>query len=148
MNLSEEARAFLDVHRIGHLATVDARGAPHVVPVCYARLGERIYFAADEKPKRRGAHHLKRLANIAANPRVALVIDDYDDNWARLAFLLMHLDALIVTDAAEYADALAALRLRYPAYRTMPLAIDRNPIVRMTLRRWHLWRASSPGSVR
>ena len=87
MELSDAARTFLDAHAVGHLATADASGAPHVIPLCYARLGERLYFVADDKPKRHGPRGLKRLANIAANPRVALVVDDYDDDWRRLADL-------------------------------------------------------------
>jgi PPOX class probable F420-dependent enzyme len=142
MSLSEEARAFLDAHRVAHLATADATGAPHVVPLCYARIGDRIYFVADEKPKKRGARALKRLANIAANPRVALVVDDYDDDWTRLAFLLVHLDAAIVADDAEYDEALAALQQRYAPYRRMALARERNPLVRLSVRSWHLWRAA------
>ncbi len=143
MTLSDEMRAFVDGHRIGHLATADAGGAPHVVPLCYARIDDSIYFVADDKPKRRGPRALKRLANIAENPRVALVIDDYDDDWSRLAFLLLHLDALIVSDAAEYAVALDHLRRRYPQYRGMKLAIDTHPMVRLTPRVCHLWRATA-----
>jgi PPOX class probable F420-dependent enzyme len=142
MPLSEEARAFLDAHAVGHLATAGPDGAPHVVPLCYARLDQRLYFVADDKPKRRGPRALKRLANIAANPRVALVVDDYDADWSRLAYLLVHLDAVVVDDDAEYAAARDALRRRYPQYRRMPLERATHPMVRMTPRRWHLWKAA------
>jgi PPOX class probable F420-dependent enzyme len=138
--LSDDARAFLDRHAVAHLATADAGGAPHVVPLCYARLGDVLYFVADDKPKRHGPRALRRLANIAANPRVALVVDDYDDGWQQLAYLLVHADAQVVDDADEYADALAALRARYAPYRTMPLAPHTHPMVRLQPRRWHLWR--------
>ena len=142
MELSEAARAFLDAHAVAHLATAGSDGAPHVIPVCYARLGDRLYFVADDKPKRRGPRALKRLANIAANPRVALVVDDYDPDWSRLAYLLLHLEAAIVDDDAEYGAALAALRHRYPPYRSMALQRATHPLVRMTPRRWHLWRST------
>ena len=145
MELSAEAHTFLDTHAIGHLATAGADGAPHVVPLCYARLADRLYFVADDKPKRHGPRALKRLANIAANPRVALVVDDYDDDWTRLSYLLLHLDAAPVDDDAEYADGLAALRTRYPGYRTMPLARSTHPMIRLTPRRWRLWRAGDGG---
>jgi PPOX class probable F420-dependent enzyme len=143
MILTEEARAFLDAHRVGHLATADASGAPHVVPLCYARVGDSIYFVCDEKPKRAGPRALKRLSNIAHNPRVALVIDDYDEEWSRLAFLLLRLQAEIVRDEDEYQRALGALRGRYPQYRAMSLKMSANPIVRLIPNRFHLWRASS-----
>lgn len=146
MNLTDEARVFLDEHRVGHLATANREAAPHVVPVCFARLGDLLYFVADEKPKRHGAKHLKRLANIEQNSRVALVVDDYREDWTKLAFLLLHLDAAILEDTPEYAAALAALRRKYPRYRTMRLLPDNNPIVRMVVRRWHLWRASESPS--
>ena len=139
--LSDAARAFLDAHSVAHLATAGADGAPHVVPLCYARIGDRLYFVADDKPKRRGPRALKRLANIAANPRVALVVDDYDPDWSRLAYLLVHLDAAIVSDDAEYDAALAALRGRYPQYKEMELQRATHPIVRMTPYRCHLWRS-------
>ena len=143
MRLSAEARDFLDRHPVGHLATAGADGAPHVVPVCFARVGERIWFVADDKPKRHGPRALRRLANIAANPRVALVVDDYDDDWTRLAYLLVHCDAAPVGDQVEYATALDALRARYPAYRNMPLALASHPMIRLQPRRWHLWRAAA-----
>ena len=140
--LTDEAREFLDAHAVGHLATADSIGTPHVVPVCYARLDDRLYFVADDKPKRRGPRTLKRLANLAENPRAALVVDDYDADWTRLAYLLVHLDAVIVDDAAEYAAGLTALRRRYPPYRTMPLELATHPMIRLTPQRWHLWRSA------
>lgn len=140
--LTEEAWAFLDAHRVGRLATANAAGEPHVVPICWARLGERLYFVADDKPKRHGPRALKRLANLGENPRAALLVDDYDDDWRRLAFVLLHVDTEPVRDAAEYDAALEALRQRYPAYRAMPLAIETHPMIRMTVRRWHSWRAA------
>jgi PPOX class probable F420-dependent enzyme len=142
MQLSDAARAFLDAHAVGHLATAGADGAPHVVPLCYARLGDRIYFVADDKPKRRGPRALKRLANLSVNPRAALVVDDYDADWSRLGYLLLHLDAAVVDDEDEYAAALEVLRQRYPQYRAMALQRATNPMVRLMPRRWHLWRAT------
>jgi PPOX class probable F420-dependent enzyme len=142
MELSAAARAYLDAHAVGHLATAAADGAPHVIPLCYARIGDVLYFVADDKPKRRGPRALKRLANIEENPRVALVVDDYDPDWRRLAYLLIHLDAALVEDNAEYASGLSALRHRYAQYRSMPLRRESHPMVRMTPRRWHLWQSA------
>jgi len=138
--LSDAERAFADCHRAARLATADSAGAPHVIPVCYARVGDNLYFVIDEKPKRTRTG-LKRLRNIAANPQVALVIDDYDEDWTRLAYLLVQGQAAIVADRDAYADALAALRARYPQYRSMPLALDTHPMVRVAPTRTHLWRA-------
>ena len=142
MTLTEAARAFATGHRLAHLATADAAGVPHVIPICYALLGEHFYFVVDEKPKQTRTG-LKRLRNIAANPHVALVIDDYDEDWTRLAYLLVQGAATPVADREEYESALAALRARYPQYRAMPLQFATHPMVRITPQRTHLWRAAS-----
>ena len=138
--LSAAERAFAEQHRVAHLATADATGKPHVIPVCYAVTRDGVYFVVDDKPKRTRTG-LKRLRNIAANPHVALVIDDYDDDWTRLAYLLVHGTAAVVDDRDEYASVLEALRNRYGQYRAMPLALDTHPMVRIRPVRSHLWRA-------
>ena len=140
--LSDTDRAFVDQHRVARLATADAHGAPHAVPVVYARLGNLLYFVVDDKPKRTHTK-LKRLLNIAENPQVAVIIDHYDEDWTRLAYLLIQGDADVVIDRSEYVQALAALRGRYSQYEAMPLAFDTHPMVRITPRRRHLWRADS-----
>jgi PPOX class probable F420-dependent enzyme len=139
--LDRTARAFLARHRVARLATADVRGAPHVVPFCYALTGERIYFVIDEKPKHPGGRALKRMRNIAENPLVALVVDDYSEEWTRLAFLLVRGRADVVVDERERARALAALRVRYPQYRSMPLDGPAHPLVRITPSHAHLWQA-------
>src|SRR5437879_2894175 len=112
MTLTNDERQYLDQHRIAHLATADASGVPHVIPICYALVGDSVYFVVDEKPKR-SRTGLKRLRNITANPQVALVIDDYDEDWSRLGFLLVHGTAERVADRQEFEATLAALRDRY-----------------------------------
>lgn len=140
--LSAEAREFAHARRVGRLATADAAGMPHVVPFCYALVGDQFYFVVDDKPKRT-RNGLKRLRNLRENPRVAFVIDDYHDDWDRLAFLLVQGEAAVVTDAREFAQARAALRERYPQYRGMSLRFDDHPMVRISPLRSHLWRARS-----
>jgi PPOX class probable F420-dependent enzyme len=140
---SDAELAFIERHRLGHLATADAIGAPHVVPVCFAVVGNCIYFVVDDKPKHTRLG-LKRLRNIAANPRVALVIDDYDEDWSRLAYLLVHGTAAIVEDAEEWIAAVMGLRRRYRQYHSMDLAPATHPVVRIVVDRWHFWQ-SAPG---
>jgi PPOX class probable F420-dependent enzyme len=137
-----EARRFLEAHRVGHLATAGADGAPHVVPVCYALDDGALYFVADEKPKRRPARELQRLRNLRANPRAAVVVDDYDEDWTRLAWLLVRGPARVVEEPEAHASALALLRARYSQYLAMALDdLERNPIVRIEPARVVLWRA-------
>jgi len=140
---SPEARAFLEGHRVGHLATASADGDPHVVPVCYAVDEGAVYFIADEKPKRGPARALKRLRNLGANARAALVVDDWSEDWTRLAWVLVRGSARVVAPG-EHAHALALLRARYPQYRRMALDDpERNPVVAVAPERVVVWRAAS-----
>ncbi|MGH7803237.1 MAG: TIGR03668 family PPOX class F420-dependent oxidoreductase, partial [Candidatus Binatia bacterium] len=138
---SPEARALLERSRVARLATADASAEPHVIPFCYALDGDAIVFVVDEKPKAAG-RTLKRLRNIAENPSVAIVVDRWDEDWSRLEYVLVHGEAAVVTDADAWARAVARLRERYPQYREMTLAPERNPVVRIEVRRAHHWRAA------
>ena len=140
MTLSKEAVAYLERHHVGHLATVDAAGRPHVVPVCFAVHAGRVYLALDEKPKRTPPDRLQRLRNIAAQPAVCLTVDDYDEDWTRLSWLQVRGQAALVSEASERTAALAALRARYPQYRTM--ALEERPLLAITPERLVRWQAT------
>lgn len=142
-SLPAAIRAYLEAHRVGHLATASADGAPHVVPVCYAVDDDGVYFVADLKPKRGPARALRRLRNLRANPRAALVVDDWDEDWSRLAWVLVRGPAREVADAAQHAAVLARLRARYPQYVSMPLDDPvAHPVVRIVPERVRMWRAT------
>ena len=129
--LTPAEAAFVARARVGHLATADAAGRPHVVPVCYATDGARFYIALDEKPKRVGDRQLRRVRNLIERPEASLVIDHYEDDWSRLGWVLIHARAALLdhTDPA-HAPAIALLRDRYPLYRGM--AIEDRPIIALT----------------
>ena len=140
--LSEpRVRGFLAGARVAHLATVDVHGAPHNVPVCFWFDGAHFYFAIDEKPKRRMGMQLQRMRNIAGDPRVALVIDHYEEDWGFLAYVLVHGRAQVVDESNEYLLALRNLREKYPQYRAMALVAEANPMVRIDVERVHVWGA-------
>jgi len=101
VSLSEAERKFVLAHRVAHLATADAGGAPHVVPVCFALEEENLYITIDEKPKRAPAAGLKRLRNIAENARVAVVVDRYDEDWTRLGWVMLRGRADILQAGTE-----------------------------------------------
>jgi PPOX class probable F420-dependent enzyme len=140
--LDADTRAFLSRHRVAHLATADAAGAPHVVPLCYAVDEHALYFVVDAKPKRHAGTALKRMRNIAANPAVAFVVDDYDEEWSALAYVLVRGRAAIVDEPEERDRALALLRERYPQYRPMALVGPDHPVVRITPEHVHRWQAA------
>jgi PPOX class probable F420-dependent enzyme len=141
-SLDAPARELLGRHRLAHLATAGADGAPHVVPLCFALDGDLLYFVIDAKPKKRGGVALQRMRNLLVNPRIALVVDDYDEDWSRLAYVLVRGRATVVDDAAETRRALTALRAKYPQYRNMALDGPEHPVVRITPDRVHVWRAA------
>ena len=119
--LTDAQYRFLETIRVGHLATADARGAPHLVPVCYAVVNTSVYITVDEKPKRTDVP-LKRLRNIAENPAVALTVDRWDEDWSRLAWIMLRGNAEILTHGAEHDAAQDRLRGRYPQYLSMDIA--------------------------
>jgi PPOX class probable F420-dependent enzyme len=134
-------REFVAAARLAHLATADAAGAPHNVPLCYWFDGEHIYFAIDEKPKRQTGLALKRMRNIAANPRVALVIDHYEEDWSQLAYVMIRGHARVVEDPEEYLVAMRHLRDKYLQYRGMSMTPEKNPIVKIEPESAHAWGA-------
>ena len=137
--LSGKERRFVESARVARLATADAGGIPHVVPVCYALIGDSLYVTIDEKPKRPGARVLKRLRNVMENPAVAAVVDRYDDDWSRLAWVMLRGRAEILDCGGEHDRAQAALRERYPQYRAMRL--EPLPVIALRIARVNAWGA-------
>ncbi|MFZ2007007.1 MAG: TIGR03668 family PPOX class F420-dependent oxidoreductase [Stellaceae bacterium] len=119
--LSDSQRDFIERSRIGRLATADSSGAPYLVPVCFALAEASLYITIDEKPKRRD-RPMKRVRNILENPRAAFVVDRWDEDWARLGWVLLRGPAEILDSGAEHDAAQESLRRRYPQYRAMNLA--------------------------
>lgn len=104
--------------RVGRLATCGAQGQPHCVPVCFTWLGGRAVIALDEKPKRVDVLGLKRVRNVLENPQVSLVVDHYEEDWARLRFVMLEGRAELRELSTEEVQA---LRAKYPQYQAMRL---------------------------
>ena len=137
--LEPDDDAFLDEQRVARLATADAAGRPHVVPVCFARVESRLYVPVDAKPKRGDPRRLARLRNLRARPEAVLLVDRYDEDWVHLRWLMIRAAATILDQGAEREAALAALEQRYAQYRVMGLAALGLPVIALTptaLRRW------------
>ncbi len=140
LNLTPEQAARLADAPVGHLATADTAGRPHVIPVCFAFDGEHIYSVLDAKPKRGSLTGLRRVRNILANPRVSLVIDHYEEDWSKLWYLLIQGHADLLDDGDEPAAAITLLREKYKQYQQM--ALDGNPVIRITPERLTGWAGS------
>jgi PPOX class probable F420-dependent enzyme len=142
--LTDPQRRFLDRARVAHLATADKSGAPHLVPVCFCLDGASLYISVDEKPKRSDVE-LKRLRNIRENNAVAVSVDRWDEDWTRLAWIMLRGPADILAEGAEHDQAQAQLRQRYPQYRAMDLA--KLPVIAVRIQRVLSWGALEPSAT-
>lgn len=124
--------------RVARLATVGTAGRPHLVPVVFALEGDTVITAVDAKPKSTRA--LRRLADIAENPAVSLLVDHYEDDWSRLWWVRAQGTARVVdADDPVGRAALALLVARYPTYRDQP---PPGPVIAISVDRWTGWSAS------
>jgi PPOX class probable F420-dependent enzyme len=135
--LSEREAQFLAEQPVAHLATADRAAIPHVVPVCFVVVADTLYVTIDEKPKRTPAARLKRLRNIAENPAVSIVVDRYEEDWARLAWVMLQGHAEILTQGIEHDAAQAHLRQKYPQLKAMQ--INDRPVIAVRLERVTSW---------
>lgn len=137
------ARAFLEAGRVGHLATADRSGAPHVVPVCYALSASgqpaSAYITLDAKPKRGDGGMLRRVANLLENPRAALLVDRYDEDWSRLGWVMLRGPAELLHAGAEHDAAQDRLRARYRPLAAM--ALSALPVIAIRVARVTQWGA-------
>ena len=124
--MEQAVEAKLRQARVGRLATLDMEGSPHVVPVCYVFDGAVFHTAIDAKPKRVEGKRLARVRHILANPRVALVVDEYDEDWSRLWYVLVRGKAELLggSDSDERQAARRNLMEKYSNYRDGMLPAD------------------------
>ena len=138
MELAEpDARARFAAAAVAHLATVDERGQPHVVATTFAVDGDRSVLAVDRKPKR--TQNLKRVRNIRRNPKVALLVDHYEDDWARLWWVRADGTARVLEAHADRQAPVRLLRDKYGQYRDDP---PDGPVIEVAVSRWTGWSAA------
>ncbi len=123
---------------VARLATVRPDGAPHVVPVVFALVGGTVYSAVDAKPKR--TTRLQRLANVRAEPRCALLVDHYEDDWSRLWWVRADGTAAVVDEPPASHPGLVALAERHVQYREQPPS---GPLLVITIRQWSGWSSTA-----
>jgi PPOX class probable F420-dependent enzyme len=132
------ARERFAAERSARLATADASGRPHLVPIVFAVDGDAVYHAVDSKPKRTRA--LRRLRNVMENPRVALLADRYDDDWSHLWWVRADGVGRVVELGDPVAErALELLAARYEQYRA---ARPGGPVIAIQVEKWSGWSAA------
>ena len=132
--------AFVRDARVARLATVDQRGRPHIVPICFVYRDGAVYSVLDAKPKRVPTTELRRVRNLVANPNAQVLIDRYDEDWTRLAYVQLRGRAELLQPGPQHAEALAALRAKYPQYASMSLG--EAPMIKLTVDDAVSWQAT------
>jgi PPOX class probable F420-dependent enzyme len=122
--------------RVARLATLTPDGRLHLVPISFALEGDALFSAVDEKPKR--SRRLQRLANVRANPEVAVLVDHYDEDWSRLWWVRLRGTGRIVEHGPEFQAALALLADKYEQYRLQPPG---GPVLAIAVEEWRGWEA-------
>jgi PPOX class probable F420-dependent enzyme len=143
--MTDWERRFIDEQRVARLATVDASGQPSAIPIVYAFDGAALFTPLDAKPKRVAPAKLKRVRNINANPLVAVIIDNYNEDWRLLAWVHVQGRARIITGGDEYIAGITLLAAKYPQYERMPLA--GRPLIVIEPARISSWRASDTAAL-
>jgi len=132
-----EARELLASARVACLGSRGGEGRPHLVPMTFAVEGDSILTIVDHKPKR--TRRLRRLENIAADPRVSVLADHYDEDWSTLWWTRADgLARILEPGSGGHANAVARLAARYPQYREVE---PDGPAIEISVSRWSGWRA-------
>ncbi len=138
-----DAETLLKEQRVARLATVSKNGRPHIVPVVFAYSGAYIYIALDDKPKRTSPMRLKRVRNILASPRVSMLVDHYEEDWGKLAWVRVDGAARILASGEVHEKAIGLLRAKYPQYRAMRL--ESRPVIEIAVERVVQWSSGAGG---
>jgi PPOX class probable F420-dependent enzyme len=134
-----DERVFRDRVReaqVARLATTDADGRPHLVPIVFALEGDTLYTAVDAKPKR--SRTLRRIENARARPDVTVLLDHYERDWSRLWWVRLRGRARVLDGGDEAERAIALLSAKYEQYRDAPPA---PPVLALDVAEWRGWAA-------
>lgn len=122
---------------VARLATLRPDGTPRLVPITFALVDGVVCSAVDDVKAKRSMR-LARLADVERDPRVALIVDHYADDWSQLWWVRVDGTASVVTGGPGHATAVAALRAKYPPYAAAALT---GPVLAITPLTWTGWTA-------
>ena len=125
----EQVKSLIDRVRVARLATVDSdNNRLHLVPVVFVFDGSYFFIPIDEKRKKVKPEKLKRIKNIRNNPNVALLIDEYSEDWTKLAFVMIQGKGTIITAEIQgnnnirLQEAYKKLMTKYNQYQKIGLS--------------------------
>lgn len=132
MRIAKKVSKLIAAERVCRVATADAAGTPHVVPVCHVLAGDRIYFGS--------GNDARKVTNLRANPKVALTIDLYSEDWSHIKGVMVHGTAAIIERGPRFTQARDRLYAKYPQYpEEAALATSDSVIVEVTPTRIFTW---------
>lgn len=125
MSIPPAVEALIERARVARLATIDSEFKPHLVPVVFVFDRSHFFIPIDEKRKTAKPEKLKRIKNIQDNPNVALLIDEYSEDWTKLAFVMIQGKATIITTKTQgniqLQEAYKKLTTKYQQYQKIEL---------------------------
>jgi len=119
LKLNQKTKTLIKRTKVARLATVDQKSHPYVVPVVFVFHENSFFIPLDKKTKNVNPKNLKRVKNIEKNPNVTLLIDEYQNNWKKLFFLMIHGRAKIIDGKnSKIIDKVHKLLIsKYPQYK-------------------------------
>ena len=132
MRLNKKVSKLIALERVCRVATTDGDGQPHLVPVCHVLVGEKIYFGS--------GNDARKVENLRTNPRIALTVDLYSDDWSHLKGVMVQGTATLIARGPRFKQARARLYEKYPQYaEEAALAPSDSVIVEVTPTRVFTW---------
>lgn len=132
MRLNKKVSKLIARERVCRVATTGADDEPHVVPVCHVLAGEKIYFGS--------GNDARKVANLRENPRIALTIDLYSEEWSQLKGVTVQGTATLIERGPRFKQARARLYEKYPQYpEDAALATSDSVIVEVTPKHVFTW---------
>lgn len=132
MRLTKAQSKMLERERVARVATVGNGGVPHLVPVCHVLVGDKLYFGSGRKGR--------KVLNVAANPRIALTVDVYSDDWDHIAGVMVQGRARVIERGPRFRRLRRRLYAKYPHYpREAALGESDSVIIEVTPARVFSW---------
>lgn len=132
----QDARRRFAAARVAVLATADAAGAPHLVPVTFVVDGDTAWTATDDKSKR--TTMLRRHDNIRAQPRVSLLVQHWSEDWSLLWWVRADGLALVTMEQSTVDRVTGLLTAKYPQYEEVSV---KGPVIEVAVHKWRGWAA-------
>jgi PPOX class probable F420-dependent enzyme len=129
-----EMRRRVGEARVARVGTIDERGGAHLVPIVFVLDRDTLYSITDA-----GSRPAKRLRNLKADPRVSVVVDDYDEDWSRVWWVRFRGRGRVIEAGPEWDNARRLLWEKYPQFEDAPADEAAGPVMAVDIEEWSGW---------